>query len=94
MATPPLNIGILDGLSRRHLIDSARDSGIEVREVRFPKERLYEADEVFITSSIKEVFPVTEMDGYKIGSGSPGPLTRKLAQLFGEKVRSLCGATR
>lgn len=84
IATPPLDIGILDGITRRHVIGIARDMGIEVREVRFPKERLYEADEVFMTSSIKEAFPVTELDGKKIGDGKPGPITRRLAQAVRE----------
>ena len=94
LATPPLDVGILDGLSRRHLIDLAREHGIEVREVRFPKERLYQADEVFLTSSIKEVYPVTQVDGRPIGSGKPGPLTRKLAQLFNAHVRKICQGQR
>jgi branched-chain amino acid aminotransferase len=82
IATPPLDIGILDGITRREVIQMCRDSGLEVREVRFPKERLYEADEVFMTSSIKEIFPVTRLDGRKIGNGTPGKLTRKLHDQF------------
>lgn len=58
VATPPLDIGILDGLTRKRVIQQASELKIPVREVRFPKERLYEADEVFLTSSIKEVFPL------------------------------------
>jgi branched-chain amino acid aminotransferase len=64
----------------------ARDMGFDVREVRFPKERLYEADEVFMTSSIKEVFPVTKIDGRKIGNGTPGKLTRKLHDSFNQLI--------
>jgi branched-chain amino acid aminotransferase len=90
IATPPLDVGILDGISRRHLIDLARAEGIEVREVRFPKERLYEADECFLTSSIKEVFPITQIDRRPIGSGKAGSLTRKLASLFHERVKTVC----
>ena len=62
VATPPLDIGILDGITRRHVIELAAKLGIPVREVRFPHERLYEADEVFMTSSIKEVFRVARVD--------------------------------
>lgn len=86
IATPPLDIGILDGITRREVMQMARDHGIEVREVRFPKERLYEADEVFMTSSIKEVFPVTKIDGRKIGNGTPGKLTRKLHDDFNQLI--------
>lgn len=84
IATSPLDIGILDGITRKQVIRLARDLGIEVRETRFPKERLYEADEVFMTSTIKEVFPVTNLDGKKIANGKPGPITRKLAKAFHE----------
>ncbi len=89
IATAPLDIGILDGITRRHVIDVARKLGLEVREVRYPKERLYEADEVFMTSTIKEVFPVTELDGKKIASGKPGPLTRRLAEAFSADVKNI-----
>jgi branched-chain amino acid aminotransferase len=84
VATPPLDVGILDGITRRETLRLARELGIETREVRFPKERMYEADEVFMTSTIKEVFPVTRLDGRKIAGGKPGPVTRKLARAFTE----------
>lgn len=89
IATAPLDIGILDGITRRHAMTVARKLGIEVREVRYPKERLYEADEVFMTSTIKEVFPVTQLDGKKIANGKPGPITRKLAQAFSADVKKI-----
>ena len=78
IVTPPLEIGILNGITRRHVIKIATQSGFHLREVRFPRERLYEADEAFITSSLKEVFPVTRIDGRMIGTGLPGPITSKL----------------
>jgi branched-chain amino acid aminotransferase len=86
IATPPLDIGILDGITRRETILCAKELGFEVREVRFPKERLYEADEVFMTSSIKEVFPVTRIDGRKIGDGTPGKLTRQLRTALEKRI--------
>jgi branched-chain amino acid aminotransferase len=78
IATPPLDIGILPGITRHHVIQMAHQLKIPVREVRFPKERLYEADEVFLTSSVKEVLAVSRVDQKKIGSGTAGPITRKL----------------
>ena len=80
--TPPLDVGILDGITRRHVITLARGAGFAVREVRFPRERLYEADEVFLTSSIKEVFPVTRIDKRLIGNGKPGPVTQQLHDVY------------
>ncbi len=85
-ATPPLDIGILEGITRDIVLKILQKENLPFREVRFPKERLYEADEVFLTSSIKEVFPITEIDGHQIGpkahSGKPGPLTSKLQKLY------------
>ncbi len=90
IVTPPLDIGILDGVTRKLVLECAGQLGYPVREVRFPRERLYEADEVFMTSSIKEVFPVTRIDGKVIGKGSAagkeGPITRALAAQYLKKV--------
>ena len=82
VVTPPLDIGILDGITRAEIIKICQKLEIECREVRFPKERLYEADEVFISSSIKEVFPVSRVDDHTIHGGRPGPVTKKLAEAF------------
>ncbi len=86
LVTPPLDIGILDGITRRLLLETAREQGIETREVRFPKERLYEADEVWVSSTIKEIFPVTRVDGKKIKTGKPGPITLKLRQALHQRL--------
>lgn len=86
IATPPLDIGILNGITRNHVIDLAQTLKIPVREVRFPKERLYEADEVFLTSTIKEVFPITKIDEHRIGNGKPGSITLKLRKKFKEAL--------
>lgn len=82
LATSPLESGILEGLTRRHLLRVAGEAGIECREVYFPRERLYEADEVFTASTLKEVFPVVQVDKHRIRDGKPGPMTRKLAKAF------------
>lgn len=86
VATPPIDVGILDGITRRRVLQQANALSIPTREVRFPKERLYEADEVFLTSSIKEVFAVTRIDRRKVGSGSPGPITRKLHDAYRKSI--------
>jgi branched-chain amino acid aminotransferase len=89
VATPPLDVGILDGITRTEVIRLGRQMGIDVREVRFPKERLYEADEVFMTSTIKEVFPVTRVDNQVISGGKPGPITTKLREAFQRSVEGI-----
>jgi branched-chain amino acid aminotransferase len=86
LATPPLDVGILDGITRRRLLAHAREIGLRVREIRFPKERMYEADEVFLCSTIREAFPVTRLDDRRIGDGKPGPWTRKLQKAFRESA--------
>lgn len=82
VATSPFSSGILDGITRKTTISLAKRRGLEVREVLFPKERLFEADEVFMTSTIKEVFPVVKINGKKIGNGKPGKITRLLNEDF------------
>jgi branched-chain amino acid aminotransferase len=86
VATSPLDVGILDGITRRAVIDLCVELGIPCREVRYPKGYLFEADEVFVTSSLKEVLPVLNLDGKKIAKGKPGPITARLAQSFTELV--------
>ncbi len=87
LATPPLDIGILDGITRRHILKLTQKLNIPLREVRFSKDRLYEADEVFISSSLKEVLAVTQIDGKKIGDGTPGPITLKLHQSYRDFIK-------
>lgn len=84
VATPPLGVGILDGITRRAVINLCIENAIPCREVRFPKEYMYKADEVFISSSIKEVLPVTNLDGKKF---KVGPITQKLKTAFDELVK-------
>jgi len=81
-ATPPLDVGILAGITRNRVIQIAASLGLPLRELRFTRERLYAADEVFLTSSIKEVFPITQLDDKKIGDGRPGPFTRKFQDYY------------
>jgi branched-chain amino acid aminotransferase len=86
VATAPLDVGILDGVTRRAIINLCVEMSIPCREVRFPKEYLFEADEVFISSSLKEVMPVLNLDGKKISRGKPGPVTLRLRKAFRELV--------
>jgi branched-chain amino acid aminotransferase len=87
VATSPLDVGILDGVTRRAVIHLCIELGIPCREVRYPKEYLFEADEVFVTSSLKEVMPVLDIDHKKINRGRPGPITARLREAFQALVR-------
>ena len=78
LVTPELGLGILPGVTRAALIEIAGDYGYAVREGAFPLERLLEAEEAFVSSSIREVMPVVEIDGRRIGDGRPGPAAETL----------------
>ena len=82
LATPPVEAGILAGITRAHILEVAAAAGIGVDERRLRPENLYEADEVFVTSSIRELVPVVRVDGRAIGSGAPGPIGRSLHRAF------------
>ena len=89
LVTPPLDAGILVGITRRSVLQIAKELGIQTREIRFPKERLFEADEVFVSSSIKEILSVAQIDGKKIGEGKPGPVALKLHRVYQQKTQQL-----
>ena len=80
--TPPLSMPILDGITRDAVITLARENRIEVVEQVFTRDMLYAATEVFFTGTACEVTPVREIDKISIGSGEPGPVTRKLQAAF------------
>lgn len=82
LLTPPESAGILPGITRAHLIDVARALGMTVRFEEIPEDKLFDADEVFISSSIREVLPVVRADGRAIGGGAPGSVTRRLHAAF------------
>jgi branched-chain amino acid aminotransferase len=86
--TPPLDAGILEGITRNAVIELASKSGIEVREMALTKHDVYIADECFLTGSAAEVIPVVKVDSRVIGTGVPGPITRDLKDRFHKLARS------
>jgi len=74
--------GVLDGITRRTVIELARDTGTTVREELLPAKAVHEAEEVFITSTAGGVMPVASVDGAPVGDGAPGPLTRRLRDAY------------
>ena len=88
LLTPPNDAGILEGITRQAVIDLARQSDREVREVPLTKHDVYIADECFVTGTAAEVIPVVKVDSRTIGSGSPGPITRDLKERFHKLARS------
>lgn len=87
--TPPTYAGILDGITRGAVIDIAREKmGLKVEEKLFTVHELYRAAEAFVTGTGAEVVAAVKIDGHPIGSGVPGPLTKKIAQAFQDYARS------
>jgi branched-chain amino acid aminotransferase len=80
--TPPLEAGILHGITREVVLELAREGGIPVREETVTPEALRQADEVFITSSTREVMPARAIDDHPVGDGKPGPVTRALMAAY------------
>ena len=88
LLTPPIDAGILEGVTREAVIEAARTAGMEVREIPLTRHDVYVADEVFLTGTAAEVIPVVKIDNRAIGNGEPGPVTRDLMKRFREMTRS------
>lgn len=82
LLTPPLDAGILEGITRDAVIELAREAGREVREMALTRHDVYSADECFLTGSAAEAIPVVKVDDRPIGDGKPGPVTRDLIERF------------
>ena len=87
LMTPPIDAGILEGVTRDVVIGLAKQAGIEVREIPLTKHDVYIADECFLTGSAAEVVPVVTVDSRTIGDGIPGPMTQKLMAAFHKLTR-------
>jgi len=88
LLTPPIDAGILEGITRDVVIELAKKENITVRQIPLTKHDVYIADECFLTGSAAEVVPVVKVDSRKIGDGKPGATTRRLMSLFREATRS------
>jgi branched-chain amino acid aminotransferase len=88
LRTPPLDAGILAGITRNAVIELAREDGITVEEIALTRHDVYTADECFLTGTAAEVVPVVKCDSRPIGNGKPGPITRQLRERFMRLTRS------
>lgn len=88
LLTPSLDAGVLDGVTRRAVLELARGAGIVTRELSLVKHDVYVADECFLTGTAAEVIPVVKVDSRRIGDGSPGPVTRELIKGFRALTRA------
>ncbi|MFS8514982.1 MAG: branched-chain-amino-acid transaminase [Planifilum fulgidum] len=85
--TPPGYVGALEGITRKAIMDLADQLGYPVKEEPFTRHDVYIADEAFLTGTAAEVIAVVEVDGRRIGTGKPGPITRHLLEAFRKLVR-------
>ena len=89
--TPPLSAGILAGITREVVLELLPGLGIPFREEPLHLDDLLAADEAFVTSTTREVVPVRQVDETPVGSGRPGPLTRRVMEAFRAYAPSHCG---
>ena len=85
--TPPLDAGLLPGITREFVLELGRDAGLDMRERALIDEDLIGADEAFLTSTTREVMPITRVNGHEIGTGRPGPVTQQLLAAFRAAAR-------
>jgi branched-chain amino acid aminotransferase len=86
--TPPLDAGLLPGITRAFLFEVGEEADIPVREAVLHDADLLNADEAFFTSTTRGVMPATRVDDHLIGNGVPGPVTRALGAAYDRRARS------
>jgi branched-chain amino acid aminotransferase len=87
--TPPLEAGCLAGITREHVLRLCAELGIEAVEADLPRQALNEFEEMFLTSSTREIQALVAVDDRPVGLGDPGPLTVRLRQELSGRLRSL-----
>lgn len=90
LLTPPKDQRILPGITRDLILELATTNGIAYREEDISSEALGMASEVWLTSSTKEILPVTRVNGRPVGTGVPGPCWRRLIALYQGYKHTVC----
>jgi branched-chain amino acid aminotransferase len=88
VATPPLSVGLLEGITRKKVMELLRANKIGLAEQPLWPIDLSRADEAFLTSSVRGVLPITRVDGQPIGDGKVGPITRRVLALYAELTQT------
>ena len=94
LITPPTTDNILEGITRRRLMQVAGDLGIGVLQRSIDRTELYTADELFLCGTGAQISPIIEVDRRTIGSGRIGPITRRLSTTYFDAVRGKVDAYR
>jgi branched-chain amino acid aminotransferase len=89
VTTPPLSAGCLPGITREHVLRLCRELGIAAAERDLAGSEIAGVDELFLTSSTREIQPLVAVDGRAIGSGAAGPVTARLREALSERMRAL-----
>ncbi|MCH2127976.1 MAG: branched-chain-amino-acid transaminase [Pirellulaceae bacterium] len=85
--TPPVDAGILEGITRETVIEIAKKNSIQVEQTPLTRHDIFIAEECFLTGSAAEIVPVVKLDSRTIGNGKPGPVTRDLSERFHQLTR-------
>jgi branched-chain amino acid aminotransferase len=88
ISTPPINAGILAGVTRSVVFELAEKNGIPIKEEDLTRYDILVADECFLTGTAAEVIAAVQLDRRPIGNGQPGPITLKLVEEFRRLTRS------
>ncbi|WP_458699342.1 D-amino-acid transaminase [Sulfurospirillum sp. 1307] len=91
--TRPLSNSILPGIRRKLLVELAQNHNIPLIERPFTPEEAYEADEAFLSSATTFVLPIVELDGKKIGDGKPGPIYKKMREMYIKSALEIAGVS-
>ncbi len=81
LQTPPLT-SVLQGITRDSVLTIAQKMDLPVKEGRFTRDEMYIADEMFFTGTAAEITPVREVDDRRVGTGKPGPVTKRIQEKF------------
>ena len=87
--TPPIEAGLLAGITRAFVFDVGRACGVSVTEATLHDADLFSADEMFLTSTTREIVPIVTVNDSQIGNGAPGPVTRRLLAEFRRHVAAM-----
>ena len=85
--TPPVSAGALEGITQDSVLAIARDLGYDVEFANILRSDLYTAEEAFLSGTAAEVVPVASVDDRVVGDGKPGPITRRVQEIYANAVR-------
>ena len=88
--TPPIETPVLAGVARKTVCEMALKNSVKLVEKDLYISDLLDADEIFLTNVIMQIMPISGVEKHTVGSGKPGPLTKKLQKKFDEYVKTEC----